>query len=382
MPEQEPPKEDSKKEAPKSSPLPSEVKISKLELTVGKFGGVPVKEKLFFVQNLGVMVRSGLSMSKSLRTLGLQTKNKYFSYVLTDIANEVEKGVAFSKALSRYPKIFPELFTNMIESGELSGNLENVLQSLYTQMKKDHDLVSKVRGAMIYPSVIVVAMFGIGAFMMTVVIPKIISIFEEIEAEIPLPTQILIWISDFMSSYALIIFPVFFGILIAIFQFGKTPRGKLVFHWLWLRLPVVKAISSKINIARFARTLSSLLKTEISIVEALHITSNTVGNVYYKKALSEIADRIKTGAQINEIMVEYPKLFPPIIIQMTIVGEESGSLDDILAEIAQFFEADIDQTMENLPSLIEPILILFLGVGVGYIAVSILLPMFNLTQSI
>ncbi len=356
--------------------------FKKIDTWIKQHSSVPTAEKLFFVQNLQVMTKAGLSLSKALKTLSLQTKNKYFQEVLANIQTEIEKGVELSQAMRAYPNVFNELFVNMIASGEVSGNLENVLQSLYLQLKKEHDLISKVRGAMIYPSVIIIAMIGIGTFMMMVVVPRIVSIFEEIKTELPLPTRILIAVSDFASSYSLVIISTGVILAFATAKFMRTERGKLVFHWIWLRAPVIKHISQKINLARFARTLSSLLQTDVSIVEAIQITSKTLGNVYYRKALLSFADNLKKGDQINTVMTQFPNLFPPLIVQMTLVGEESGSLDDILKEIAQFYEADVDQTMENLPSLIEPILILLLGVGVAGIAVSILLPLFNLTQAI
>lgn len=364
------------------SPLPAQQNISKFNQWLFKLSKVPITEKLFFIQNLHVMIHAGLSLSRSLTTLALQTKNKYFRFVLEDISAEVEKGVTLTQALERHPRVFNELFCNMISSGEVSGNLEDVLKSLYLQLKKDHDLISKVRGAMIYPSVVLSAMILIGMVMMIFVMPKIISTFSEFGAELPLPTRILIWITNLMSTYSIAV-----GIIMVILVFGtakfsRTHAGRLAFHWLWLRAPVVKNIAWKINIARFSRTLSSLLKTDISIIDAITITSKTVGNIYYQRAIASFSESVKTGAQIHTIMEQYSRLFPPLIVQMTLVGEESGTLDHILGEIAEFFEADVDQTMSNLPSLIEPILILVLGVGVGFIAVSVLMPMYNLTQSI
>lgn len=360
----------------------AETKLSKIDRYLLKFSRVPAKEKIFFVQNLGVMIHAGLSMSRALKTLSLQTENKYFKHTISEVNKEVEKGTTLSEAMKQHPRVFDELFINMIASGEVSGNLENVLSSLFLQMKKDHDLVSKIRGAMIYPSVIIVAMIGIGIFMMIFIMPKIISIFEDIDVELPLPTRIMIIITNIFKNYSLAAGGIAIILITIIVRLSHTNKGRHIVHWIWLHAPIVKNISWKINIARMCRTLSSLLKTEISIVKALEITSKTVGNVHYKNALRQIAENIKTGAQLNQSMSRYPKLFPPLVTQMTLVGEESGTLDSTLEEIAQFFENEVDQTMTNLPALIEPLLILILGVGVGFIAVSVLLPMYSLSNSI
>lgn len=352
------------------------------EIDLSKFQRVKTKEKIVFTKNLQIMLKTGLSLSASLKTLAEQTANVKFQKILFEIQQQIEQGKTLADSLKKYPSTFSELFINMIESGELSGNLEEVLDYLQLQMKKDHELVSKVRGAMIYPSIVVVAMGGIGTGMMVFVIPKLIAIFQEFKADLPLPTKILIAISTFITSHGIVVVLAVIA-LIALVNFTyKNKVTKKAYHAFFLKAPILGSITHKINLARFARTLSSLIKTDIPIVTSFTITSKTLGNVYYKEALRVASEDIKKGITISDSLGKYPKLFPPVVSQMITVGEESGEVDSVLMELASFYEEDIDQIMENLPQIIEPLLILILGAGVGAMAVSIIMPLYTLTESI
>ncbi len=343
---------------------------------------VSLRDKIFFIQNLKVMIKGGLSLGQALKTISQQVNNSYFKKILINVSDKVQGGIAFSKALEAYPKTFDHLFINMIRSGELSGALDDVLDKLYIQMKRDHDLISKVKGAMIYPAVVVVAMFGIGAAMMVFVIPKLITIFDEFKADLPLPTKILIALSKFISHNGLLVLIALAVFLVIFIKFYRSQPGRRFFHKLFLKLPIVAPIVKKINLARFCRTASSLLRTDISIVKSLEITSLVVGNYYYQQALKDASKKIVKGMQINKVLSAYPDLFPPTVLQMIKIGEESGAVDNSLEEVAQFYEEDVNQVMTNLPSVIEPILILILGLGVGAMAVAVIMPMYSLTNSI
>ncbi len=343
---------------------------------------IPLKEKLFFVQHLRLMLKSGISLSIAITTLASQSTNKYFVKVLTDVSGKVEKGTSFADSMRPYIKIFGELFVSMVEAGEMSGKLEDVLSELYIQMKKEHALISKVKGALTYPAVIVMAMGGIGTFMMIVVVPKITQMFTDMDAELPLPTKILIGVSG-----ALIKNGVLSVILLVVFVFTlirvlKTHKGKYIFQAILLHTPVFGPIIKKINLARFARNISSLLKTDIMIIKTFQITANVLGNLHYRAVINDMAQKIKKGGKLNEVIKEYPKLFPPVVTQMVAIGEETGELDNILSELAEFYEEEVNQIMENLPSIIEPLLILALGLGVGGMAVAIIMPMYSITTQI
>lgn len=347
-----------------------------------RFSRVSLKDKLFFVQYLGIMLKAGISLSAALRTLARQTANKKFKGIILDMASNVEKGVSLTETLRPHEKVFGELFINMVEAGEISGKLEEVLVQIYIQLKKQHELISKVKGALTYPAVIVFAMFGIGTFMMIVIVPQLTGMLMEFGSELPIATKVLIVISDALINNGVIVLA---GLIFLIFLFIKilsTYKGKYFFQALVLKLPIISPIVKKMNLARFARTVSSLLKTDIMIIKTFQITAHVLGNLHYREAVLEMSDKIKKGSQINEVISTYPKLFPPIVDQIVSVGEQTGELDSILTELADFYEGEVDQIMNNLPSIIEPLLILVLGLGVGGMAVAIIMPMYSMTSAI
>ena len=364
------------------NPAEPQAGVNKINLFLQKLTSVPLAEKLFFIQHLGIMLKAGISLSTALKTLAKQTTNKRFARIIADISRNVEKGVSFTESLKPHEKIFGQLFINMIESGEISGKLEEVLKRLYIQFKKNHELVSKVKGALIYPIVILIAMSGIGTFIMIAVVPKITAMFKDFNAELPLATKLLIKFSDSLVANGLLYLVALIVVILTIVQLIKTKRGRYAFHGLLLKLPIFSPIIKKINLARFARTTSSLLKTDIMIIKSFQIAANVLGNVHYRQALMEMSDKIKKGGTINEVVANYPKLFPPVVAQMIAVGEDTGELDYILEELAEFYEGEIDQTMNNLPAIIEPILILALGLVVGGMAVAVIMPMYTLTSAI
>lgn len=356
--------------------------IGKINDFLLKLSRVPLREKLFFVQHLGVMLKSGISLSIALETLAKQTNNKYFKKIIIDVGENVEKGGGFAESLTPHKKVFGELFISMIEAGELSGKLEIVLHQLFIQMKKEHTLISKVKGALTYPAVIMIAMFGIGGFLFVFVIPKITTMFTEMNAELPLPTKVLIAISNAIAGNGILSAIIFIAFIIIIVNLLKTQKGKYIFQAILLKAPVISPIIKKINLARFARNISSLLKTDIMIIKTFQITANVLGNLHYKHALLEMSQKIKKGGKLSEVIGSYPNLFTPVVTQMVAIGEETGELDNILIELAEFYEEEVDQIMENLPSIIEPLLILALGLGVGGVAVAIIMPMYSITASI
>jgi type IV pilus assembly protein PilC len=356
--------------------------LKKIDNFLLGFSRVPLKERLFFVQHLGVMLKAGISLSTAILTLSEQTENKLFAKTLKDISDDVNKGESFSDSLRKHEKVFSELFISMIEAGEISGNLEAVLNQLFIQMKKEHSLLSKVKGALTYPAVIIMAMFGIGTFMMVFVVPNITSMFKDFDAELPLPTKILINTSEIIAQNGLLAAAIFIAGIIILGKLLKTQKGKFIFQSLLLHMPVISPIVKKINLARFSRNISSLLKTDIMIIKCFQITAKTLNNLHYRSALLEMSQKIKKGGKISEVINSYPKLFTPIVSQMVSIGEETGELDTILIELAEFYEEEVDQIMENLPAIIEPILILVLGLGVGSVAIAIIMPMYTITSSI
>lgn len=370
--------------APEASPTPEviEKKPNFISGWINRPKKIKLAQKIFFVQQLSVMLKAGISLSVGLKTLSEQSSSKNFTKILLDLQQSVEKGNLLSKGLEKYQRIFGELFISMVRAGEMSGKLEDVLKQLFVQMKKDNDIISKVKGAMIYPLVVITMMIAIGILMMIYVIPTITGVFTELNVQLPLPTRILIFISNFSVKYGVF---VAIGSVIGVIGLQRlisTTKGKKVFHSLLLRLPVVGAIIKKINLARFCRSLSSLLKTDIPIVQSFEITSRILGNVIYRQALMEAKEKIKKGINIEQSLDPYKALFPPVVLQMIAVGEETGALDNILEESALFYEEEVSQTMTNLPSILEPILVVILGIGVGSMAVAVIMPIYSLSQSI
>jgi len=339
-------------------------------------------DKIFFTQNLYIMIRTGFSLAQGLKTLVLQTENKRFRTIIDKLRSDVEKGITLSKAMAKFPKIFSELFTNMIAAGEVGGKLEEVLQQLTTQLKKDHALLAKIKSALTYPIIIVVAMLGIGVGMILYVIPQIQFIFEGAGVQLPLPTRIVLALSDILQHQGIYIL---IGLILLGFgysRFLKTERGKLIVHKIMLTSPIMGGITKKVNIARFTRNLSSLLKTDIPIVQTFSIIERTLGNIYFKRAMKETSEKVKEGVTISQVLEQHSELFPPILIQMVSVGEQSGTLEVIAEEIAQFYEEDVDQTMTSLPTILEPVIMLIIGAAAGGLVAAIILPIYSLSEAI
>lgn len=356
--------------------------LNRLIARLSNFGAVSDKDKIFFTQNLQVMIRSGLPLDRSLKTLAQQVKNKKFKKIIADLAASTEKGVAFTESLSKYEPIFGQLFISMVAAGEISGRLEDVLKQIHLQLKKAHELKSRIIGAMIYPLIVITAMILIGIGMIIFVVPKITSVFSEMKAELPLATKILIGLSDFIINNGWFSFLLAIIFIMAIIFTVKHETTKYYYHCLFLKLPLLSPIVKKINLAKFARTLSSLLKTDIALVKSFEITSQILGNRLYRRSLISSLSNLKEGVTLTQVLQKHPDLYPPIIIQMVAAGEETGAVDEILTELADFYEEEIDQFMKTLPTVIEPLLLLILGVGVGAMAVAIIMPMYSLTEVI
>lgn len=340
--------------------------------------GVPMIEKTTFTLNLSVMIGAGLSLNRALEVLARQTKNTLLKKAILHMNTEIAQGVGFGEALEKYPNIFNELFANMIKTAEAAGNLEEVLKLLADQMKKEHDLMSRVRGALVYPAVIIFAMVGIGILMMVVIVPKLAGTFKELGVELPWTTKMVIGFSDFIVSYWYI-----FLLLVGFAGFSarfalKTRAGKRFLNLILLKTPIFGSLTKKINSARFSRTLSSLISSGVAITKAFEILSNTLTNHYYSESLKNTAAEIQKGKRIFEILEKYPELYPPLVTEMISVGEETGALSDILQKLAVFFEEDVDNATKNLSVIVEPLLMIIIGIVVGFFAVSMLQPMYSL----
>lgn len=368
-------------QTPEEEPQEKQSSFKKAIHFLEKLQPISATDKLFFIQHLGVMMRAGIPLATALDALAKQTKNPRLTAILTKAQKRVLSGEPLSNALEEHSKVFDTLFISMIRIGETGGMLEDVLKQLYVRLKKEHQLIGRVRGALAYPVVVLIAMVGIGIGVIVFVVPQFISIFAEVELELPLMTRILIAVSETIRNYGIFVAGAAIALIVAFITTIRTPKGKWYFHGILLSLPIMGTIIKKINLARFCRTLSSLLTTDIKIVESVSITADTLGNVHYQHAVNEAAERIGKGREINKVLAEYPKLFNHVTLQMISVGEESGQVDEVLAELAQFYEEEIEEVMNTLPSIIEPIIIIILAVGIGGMAIAIITPMFELTNA-
>ncbi len=347
-----------------------------------RLSGVSLKDKLFFTRNLSVMISSGLTIARSLSNLSVQTQNKHFRAVLEDIYKDVQKGVTFSDSLAKYPAIFNDLFVNMVRVGEIGGTLDESLNIITVQMEKEHELKSKVRGAMIYPAVIVFAMMIVGVIMLTYILPQILGVFGDMEVELPATTQFVIKLSDALQNHYILITVGLFGIVVGMKVLTSTDIGKKIISFVLLKLPIIKNIVIKVNCARFARIYSSLLHSGVSVVDALNIVANTLTNTFFKDAIMESRSKIQRGVNLSSVISEYPKIFPVIFAQMIKVGEETGKTEDMMGKLAEFYEEEVNQITKNLSSIIEPVLMLVIGAAVGFFAVAMLTPMYSVLENI
>lgn len=346
------------------------------------FVRIKLLDKITFIKNLGVMLRAGLPVSKSLKILTAQTQNPKLSKTISEISRAVESGTSLSDAIARYPKVFSPIFVSMVHVGEISGNLEKNLKYLAEQLQRDYNLVSKARGALTYPLVVLGALVMVGFLMFTFVLPKLTSTFIDLKVELPLMTRIVIGVVDIFAQYGILILILFIVLGVVFVFWRKTDSGKTVLHKLVLYLPVVSGVVIKINQARFVRVFASLIKSGMPIVEALSVSSHVVNNIYYQQTISDASSKVKIGSPLPSAFKKKPKLFSSLVVQMMEVGEESGTTETVLTEVADFYESEIDQTMKNLSSILEPILMVVIGLVVGFLAVALITPIYNITQSI
>ncbi|MDE2311863.1 MAG: type II secretion system F family protein [Patescibacteria group bacterium] len=366
--------------------LPTELKekraIAPFLEQLKNIGTIPLAEKINFVENLSIMLKAGISVSRGLNIQKKQTRNSRFKVILNDIAQQVESGKSLGDAIAKYPKIFSNIFVSMIRVGELSGNLEKSLEYLSIQLQRDANLRSKVKGAMIYPSVIVGAMVIIGVLMSIFVLPQLTSVFKEFSGELPLSTKVVIAIADLMGGHAVLAIGLMVGLIGSVTAFLRTPNGERSLDFVLLHFYIINTIVKKINLARFSRILSSLLKSGIPIVQALEVAADSMGNVYYKELLQRSSRDVKLGRPLTEALGSDTNLFPVLVVQMLQVGEESGAVEEILSQLAGHYEEEVDDTLKNLSSIIEPLLLLVIGGVVGLLAMALISPIYQISQSI
>lgn len=346
------------------------------------FAHVPILEKLLFARYFALMLRAGLDVKRSLAALTQQSRSKPMKQALEHVIQGVERGDTLADSMAVYYNVFPALFVSFVRVGESTGRLQESLELLAIQLQKEFELRRAVRGGMMYPIVILVALIAVAFAMMVFVIPKLIEVFEGFNVELPLTTRVLIKVSGVFESYWYLIIIGMVALVAGGYSLLKVRSIREVVLHALLYTPVIGPIMQKINLARFSRNLSSLLSSGVSFIEALDILGNNTPHPSYAKILVAAKEHVKQGKALSDFLQDFVRLFPPLVTNIIKVGEETGQLDAVLKEVAMFYEGEVDQTMKNLTSIMEPILMVGIGLAVGALAISIISPIYNLVNVI
>lgn len=367
--------------------IPLTVSEGKKKKTLAKMsfslGGVKLSEKIIFTKNLAGMLEAGLPLARALNVLQKQTKNKMFQKVIDGLLKEIDKGGTLSGGMERYPSVYSTLFVSMVRAGEESGSLPGSLREVGLHLEKSFELNRKIKGAMTYPAVIVGAIVLVGVLMMIYVVPTLTKTFTELGIDLPLSTRIIIFISDTLREHiALIILGVALLGSGLVYMFKKSVKAQHFKDKAVLHIPVIGTIVKEVNTARTARTLSSLLSSGVSMTKAIEITHEVLQNSKYKTVLDKAETAVEKGVSLSEIFKAETKLYPVMMGEMMEVGEETGKFSTMLMDIAKFYEAEVDNKTKNLSTIIEPVLMIFIGGAVGFFAISMLTPMYSILDTI
>lgn len=342
---------------------------------------VSTKSLVVFTKQLSTLIAAGLPLVKALKTLYDQLEASRLKDIIKEVAVEVESGTKFSESLSRFPRVFPDFYVNMIKAGELGGMLEGILKRLSEFLDKSHKLRERIKSALMYPSFVLIVAVLILVMLMIFVIPTFTNMFSELGGALPLPTKILIATSEFVRK-AWYLIPLIPLAVVLLYKFLiRSPNRRFVVDRLKLYIPIVGTLIQQVSVARFSRTLGTLLSSGVPILNALQTVKDTIGNEFIARAVLEVRDSIKEGESVSGPM-EASKAFPPLVVKMINIGEETGELDKMLIQIADNYEEEVDVAISGLTSLLEPILIVFMGLVVGFIVISMFMPLFSLAKLI
>ncbi len=339
-------------------------------------------ELVMVTRNLGSMLNAGLTISRALSVIQRQSKNPRLKAVIKEIIERINAGGQFYEALKEHPRVFDDLFVAMVKAGEESGTLAESLRVLAIQMERSSNLKKKIKGAMMYPSIVISVMIIIGILMMIFVMPKITAVFKGVGQELPATTKFLIATSDFMVNYTALALGGLALIIGSFFYFLRTKWGKITTSWIIPKLPVIGTLAKETNAARTARTLSSLLNSGVDVIQSIEITEEVVQNVFYKKILREARNRVEKGTALSEIFIERNDLYPILVGEMILVGEETGQIAGMLNELASYYESEVERKTKDLSTIIEPLLMVFIGGGVGFFALALIAPIYSIGESI
>jgi type IV pilus assembly protein PilC len=357
----------------------TEKKASSIKL--GGFSrGSRIKDRdiIVFTRQFASMYNAGIPIVQSLDIMSKQTENKTLRVIVGQVKGDVESGITLADAMKKYPKAFDDLYVNLVAAGETGGVLDSVLQRLAIYIEKAMKLKKKVKGAMIYPSVVMFIAVLVVAIIMIFVIPVFAKVFGDMGVALPLPTQLVIGLSNFLSGIGgLILFFIIVGAFIAFRQYRKTSAGHMATDRLFLKIPVIGNLIRKVAVARFARTLGTLITSGVPILDGLDICAKSAGNKVVEKVVFEVRKDVAAGKTVSEPLAK-SDVFPPMVVQMISIGESTGSLDQMLSKVADFYDDEVDDSVQNLTVLLEPVLMVFLGTVIGFIVIALYLPIFKL----
>ncbi|MBI5139533.1 type II secretion system F family protein [Candidatus Nomurabacteria bacterium] len=370
-------------EIPLSISIKDESIFGSLAFLQNFLGRVKMKDLIIITKNLSGMIKAGLSLARALSVLEKQAGNNVALHnILVSISAEINSGGTLSSGFSKFPNVFSKLFISMTRAGEESGNLANALSEIGTNLEKEHSLTRKVKGALIYPGVIFSAMIVVGVLMFAFVVPTLASTFKSLGVTLPLSTRAIIWLGNFFSNNLFFTFIVLILGAFGMFSFFNAKFMAKYIDFIITKLPLIGTLVKEINTARTTRSLSSLLLSGVSITRSIEITEDVVQNVYYKKILREAKDSVEKGAPLSETFSNNLKFYPVMMSEMVQVGEETGKLSDMLLQVAIFYEEEIENKTKNLSTIIEPVLMIVIGSGVGFFAISMISPLYSVLDNI
>ncbi|HUO50336.1 MAG TPA: type II secretion system F family protein [Candidatus Paceibacterota bacterium] len=347
-----------------------------------KMSSIKEYDKVLMARNLGAMIGAGLSLARALSVLERQTKNPKLAAVIEEVGSDVRRGDSFHEALGKHPKIFSKLFVAMVRAGEEGGKLSDALKVISDQMERMYALKKKISGALIYPSIIVFAIIGVGVFMMTSIVPSLAQTFQQMNVPLPNSTKIVIAMSNFLVKYTVWAIVIVVALGMSGFIFLRTKFGKRAFAFVVLQIPVIGELVREVNAARTARTLASLLSSGVDVIGSLEITGEVVQNPFFKSVIEDARKGVSAGEPLSIAFSRNEKLYPPFVGEMMSVGEETGQVADMLQRLAIFYEDEVDRATKDMSTIIEPFLMLIIGVAVGFFAVAMITPIYSLSNSI
>lgn len=337
-----------------------------------------LRDVTVFSRQFATVINAGLPVVQSLAILQRQTEKEGFKNALKKIREDVETGIPLSDALAKFPNIFNKLYVYLVKAGEVSGNLDGILERVAAYMEKQAALRGKIRTALTYPTVVLVIALAVTFFLLTGIVPQFAQILDQLGGELPIITRVLIGISDFLRNLWWLLGMVIIGGIVALVLWYRTDNGRHILDRTMLRLPVLGVLIQKTAIANFSSTFGLLLRSGVNIIESIDITKGSAGNAIVEDILEETKEAVQRGEQISTTLMKYPRVFPPLVSSMTAIGEETGAVDSMMQKIADFYEREVDEAVASLTAALEPMLIVFLGVIVGFIVAGMFLPMFSI----